>query len=179
MITYCEIYAKSINPAIIFTLGIFVLFTLKSCSDKTGTEPNDEGIRLIFSEDFSDDNSDEKFDGYGSCVKDDDSETATIGGGCVQPAAIIEFTAEETADYFFDVRAKMNEENQSATLSLMKSGDYGGKAAQVRVNRLEFDDYESGKIRIEKGDDYVFEVVVGGIVGASVTLDDLKIYREK
>ncbi len=42
MITNIEKYAKSINPTIVLTLGIFLIFTLKSCSNKTGAGPNDE-----------------------------------------------------------------------------------------------------------------------------------------
>ncbi len=166
---------------------VISVFIFSACSDSsTNVTENDKSSRAFYFNSFE---SFEDTTGWHGLTKDTfanesmaDSGKFSIhlGGGCIQPAASIEFDSPGEGKYKFSFLAKMGQPSQQAHLILRSDAYYDEKdQLNVEVNTTEWKLYQSeGYLYVPAGKKIILEIMVGGIVFADVYVDNLKIEKE-
>ncbi len=103
-----------------------------------------------------------------------------IGGGCIQPTASITFPKlEHTTSLKLSCWGKVREEHQSGVLILSAIDEAESlQSISITLQGNEWKHYESeGILLCPSGKQLRLEIMIGGIVGASMYLDRLTIER--
>lgn len=102
-----------------------------------------------------------------------------IGGGCIQPAASIEFPSVMEGNYKISFWAKMGTQSQSARVILKISDNTDeNKNLIIQIESTNWKFYQSEEyLYVPANKKLTLEIWVGGLIFADVYLDNLKIEK--
>jgi|GEM_PF-1682383 len=161
-----------------------VSFFSYACSDNDPLSSEDQNNAFYFNS-FESDKDTSGWIGVSKNMLTDDScpaggkRSLHIGGGCIQPAASIEFSSVKEGNYKISFWAKTGQPHQSAIIKLKVSDNADeSKNLVVAVDTTSWKFYQSeGSLYVPGNKKMTMEVWVGGIIYADVYLDNLKIER--
>lgn len=159
-------------------------YNLQSCSDNDPLSSKEKNDAFYFNS-FE---SDEDTAGWAGVPKNmfandpspaDGKRSLHIGGGCIQPAASIEFSRVKERNYKINFWAKMGQQLQSAQVKLKVSGSTDeSKNLTVKIDSTNWKFYQSeGYLYVPANKKLKLEIWVGEFVFADVYLDNLKIEK--
>lgn len=169
-------------------IGIVIsVIAFSACSDSTtNVTENDKSNKLFYFNTFDNQRDTTGWHGLtrdtfvNESMPDSGGFSIHLGGGCIQPAASIEFDSPGEGKYKFSFWAKMGQPSQQAHLILRSDAYYDEKdQLNIEVNTTEWKFYQSeGYLYVPAGKKIILEIMVGGIVFADVYVDNLKIEKE-
>jgi len=159
-----------------------IVFSLFHFCFKNPVEPEDQ-IFFFNSFETKKDTTDWKGIYYQNFVNepapDGGKKSVLISGGCIQPTASIDLPiVHKNSKFVMSCWGRVNEDNQSGLVSLkVMDGENSKNSVALNVNTKTWNLYKSEKLICQPGEHLRIEIMIGGIIGASMNLDLLKIER--
>ena len=162
---------------------IFLMMFLGSCNRKN---PIDQGSDMFYFNSFETADDTTGWHGISSLMFEEDAapnsgkKSLRIGGGCIQPTAYRTFSKFERNGIFrLSCWAKVREHGQAGTLVLkVMNGEESVQSMSLAIDSEEWTFFQSYDFLFcMPGSRLKLEIMIGGIVPASMNLDCLAIER--